>query len=868
MTKAARQRAKRTKRHVTRAAAASPQQPCVENIAESSVASPASPLAQDTVIEIKSDDPSSNDSRESSPSASEHCDEGGFEDGDSEEGKTGHRGCEEGESSQDDSKDVDTERAGSREGEPEHDNCAGDEAGSANLPKTDAPSGSRYSLRLRPPPASPDPTKKGRTEKKKPKNRANDTEQEQTGKGKDKMASQPGRFKEEQVLIICPGSLTTMAQLGCQDLTLPQHRFPTRMFWDDESQAWRPYFTYKRKKATVTNGSGLVGDNVPTGDDEEFEWVEDKDSAEGAVYPLKGKWTRILAGTLNEVILTFFSLGGYVVNMGAFLAFLDHVHSMLTTTYHNTPIMLMTSPRWSRGCMEKITRYIFEKTKTPALCLIHGGVASQWGLKWQQMVVIDIGFEKVDITCIHDSSVVRYMGLGWQPGGTEDQIVGGEVFTQKLQSLLKDQGFTYDMAEQLKKSPICEVLPYLPDHPNLKELPEEKGSGDAFSTTAAVPSAMEALKITEPVRPGIITTDADEALDGAEKGIEDDGVLDVATIVTSGQTKEFLAKKEKEKQERAKAKKHSKDKEDAAAAKPLRLPNSKRVRNVFHYEEIVQETVSPAAKTNGVAANGATNEGDQPPADGTATSGETDGATNGSVPEAAALAGPLEQRIKRVRRDIEVGLERFTFADDQIIDRIVTAIYRAVQGIPEMYMRPACWDHLVFVGNGSKIKGLKDSIMARLTTRHLISPSTATMFTSELPSNIATPAGTGAQTPTGSFSGAPHQLPTHASSSGVNPLLQAATTASLNVPSATPVAGSTAGDLGGHTSHHFHSQTPTSIKLAPMPAYLDHWTKHGWEEVCFLGCQIAARVAYCQHHSDPANQDAVRLMSLSRVDYK
>jgi actin-related protein 9 len=141
--------------------------------------------------------------------------------------------------------------------------------------------------------------------------------------------------------------------------------------------------------------------------------------------------------------------------MEAFLAFLEHVHSMLTTTYHNTPIMLMASPQWTRPDCEAITRYVFEKTRTPALCLMHSGVATQYGLKWPHMTVVDIGFEKVDVTCIYDSRVVNHMDCGpTVDEGSEQHISGGEVFTQKLMELLKSKDFTHDMAEQLKKSPL------------------------------------------------------------------------------------------------------------------------------------------------------------------------------------------------------------------------------------------------------------------------------------------------------------------------------------------------------------------------------------------------------------------------------
>ena len=93
------------------------------------------------------------------------------------------------------------------------------------------------------------------------------------------MSSAAGKWREEQVLIICPGSQTTMAQLGCHELTPPAHRIPTRMFRDPETKEWRPYHTYKRKKA------GATGDG-----EDDFEWVEDRDSTVGAVYPMESEW--------------------------------------------------------------------------------------------------------------------------------------------------------------------------------------------------------------------------------------------------------------------------------------------------------------------------------------------------------------------------------------------------------------------------------------------------------------------------------------------------------------------------------------------------------------------------------------------------
>lgn len=682
------------------------------------------------------------------------------------------------------------------------------------------------------------------------------------------MSAQTGKWKEEQILIICPGSQTTMAQLGCGELTPPALRIPTRMFQDEETGEWRAYHVEKRRRVTAsTNGNGAAA-----GD--QWEYIEDPDSTEGATYPIQA---------------------GRITNMDAFLAFLEHVHSLLTTTYHNTPIMLMASPQWTRPDVEAIARYVFERTRTPALCLIHSGIATQYGLKWPHMTVVDVGFQKVDVTCIYDSRVVSHMDVGAADAlavAEGEDISGGEVFTRKLLGLLEDKGFTYEMAEQLKKSSICEVLPYVNDSPALMDLPQE-------ATAEAAPDAPRVV-----VEPSAVVDDDEDGVN-EDKIVTEDGVLDVAKLVVEGQTKEFLAKKEKEKAEKAKAGRKGKDKEEPA--KPTRLPNSRRPKNVFHFEEVIQEEVPPqqtqpaAPAPADTATDGektATTEAEKPAtAEGTngdAPKEQANGsdepkeepATEAPKPEEASAQAPAPAaqpplpvgptiRNKRIRKDIEIGLERFLFADRDEIDRITTAIYRAVQGIEDMYMRPPCWENLVFVGNGARIRGLKDNIIQTLSARHLISPSTATIFTSELPSNLATPTGTGSQTPTGSYvGGPPHQL--GPSSSSVNPLLQAATTASLGIPGGVGGGGqpgtpggptSSAGDVLQGATHHFHSQTPTHIKLAGLPTYLSEWTKNGFEEAMFLGAQVAARLAFCVHNLDAQGVESQRLMSLNRVDY-
>jgi actin-related protein 9 len=119
------------------------------------------------------------------------------------------------------------------------------------------------------------------------------------------MSNQQGKWREEQVLVICPGSQTTMAQLGCSELTPPAHRIPTRMFKDEDSDGYLPYYTYKRKKTTgntTTTTGTTTGTATATAssngakDNDEWEYVEDRDSVERATYPLQGKLANITTG--------------------------------------------------------------------------------------------------------------------------------------------------------------------------------------------------------------------------------------------------------------------------------------------------------------------------------------------------------------------------------------------------------------------------------------------------------------------------------------------------------------------------------------------------------------------------------------------
>ena len=544
--------------------------------------------------------------------------------------------------------------------------------------------------------------------------------------------------------------------------------------------------------------------------------------------------------------------------MPAFFAFLHHVHNTLSPTLH-TPVMLIAEPAWTAKNHEDITQFIFEKFKTPALCIMDSALATSYAFGIANATVIDVGYEKVDVTAVTDFQI--------SARGTVPKS-GGEGMTQRLMGLLKSKNFTRDMAEQLKRSAICEILPPGTPLPG-SEGPEEVISNPAAAASTGATSSGPSVKITEAPRgPGPDTEVGEEDYgNGDEKPVEDDGVLDVASIVASGKTQEFLAKKEKEKAEKASARKAAKDAREAAeaaAARPARLPNSKRPRAVFHYEEAVQDVPNakrqktpdpaPAPAPDPVAiieepvpapeASGEVKPAEEAPASivdapAPAPAPVEDEATRREQQKAARREEKRkirdEENPDRIRRDIEIGVERFQAASDGYLDAIADAVYRTILSVDDISKRQDAWDALVICGSGSKVRGFKDALVATLNNRYLVSPSSATMFMSELPSNLATPSGTGSMTPNASFSSTPHPIP---SASAVNPLLLAATTASN--PALNPNLSITSYN-GSHT-HSSHSQSPTSIKVANPPSYFPEWKSY--EEAVFLGSQVAAKVVF------------------------
>ena len=328
---------------------------------------------------------------------------------------------------------------------------------------------------------------------------------------------------------------------------------------------------------------------------------------------------------------------------------------------------------------------------------------------------------------------------------------------------------------------------------------------------------------------------------GEEKKLEDDeGVLDIASIVTSGNMTDYLAQKEKEKQEKAAAKQQKRGSEAQiqAPSRPARLPNMKRNRNTFVYEDFaLHDAMKQAGMTNQGMADMQTALQDGP--NKRQKTPEPQSAVSDKPAEAAFEGVTNSGPTGGFRREIEVGTERFQAASGGILDKLADCIHRTIQSCGDVNKRSELWDSLIIMGNGARVRGFHEALLDTLNKKYIISPSSATIFTSELPSNFSTPMATGANTPLPQL---PGQQPPH--HGGVNPLLLAATTAqNPHLQPSSSVLGHHHSS-SSHSVHSSHGQTPTSIKFAKIPEYFPEWKEIGYDEASFLGAQVAAKVLF------------------------
>lgn len=440
------------------------------------------------------------------------------------------------------------------------------------------------------------------------------------------------------------------------------------MFPGEKEGEFEPY-KYRRKEDAPKPDNAQEGADGP-GD--EVVWEEDRDTVEGAIWPIQE---------------------GRIVNWPCFFALIQHIHNLLGQTFH-TPILLIAEPAWTAKDHTKITQFIFEKFKIPAFTIMDSALATSWAYGVHTATVVDVGKDKVDVTAVSEFvplSQGRVIALSG---------CGGEALTQGLLSKLRSQGFTREMCEQLKKSPICEILPEgtpLPgtDGASPRDAVTNPAAAASTGATASGPAAAAAIG-NAPRGPGEDTEVGDDA-----DAVEKEGVLDVASIVAGGKMNEYLAKKEKEKQEKANSKKKGAE-AASTALRPVRLPNAKREKATFMYEDIhLLETLKGMnLGTKGIAeAQAALDEGPQQ------KNQNDSGEANEAGDDTHVSSEKNGNGGGKIRREIEVGTERFQAASNGVLERTADAIYRTISSVDEVSKRSELWNSLIVCGNGAKVRG-------------------------------------------------------------------------------------------------------------------------------------------------------------------
>jgi actin-related protein 9 len=459
---------------------------------------------------------------------------------------------------------------------------------------------------------------------------------------------------------------------------------------------------------------------------------------------------------------------------------------MINPTFH-TPILLVHPPEFTLQDKQQLTQFVFEKLKTPGFALMDSAVTALWAYGLPTSTVIDVGFEKTDITPISDFVIQ-------ERARKTVHDCGGETMTKHLAVLLPD--LKPEDVEALKKSPVCEILPFGTPIP-----------GSEVDPAAIRVPHIAALTAQNEERDALIS--------------EEEGTVNVAAIVASGKTHEFLAKREQVRRGEAER----------------RLPNRERETNTFWVIDKKRpgEEDEPAFTASALSSPVLTKAPDLPLTSPTTAedSQKKQQVLSRLAQEKKARAEGIILHDDEIWRELMVGTERFRSADCGILTRIADGLYDCISRVEDVAKRADLWDSLIIVGDGAKVRGFKDALLQAICAKYLIPPSSGTIFSSELP----TPTATGASTP----------MHSQATAGGPNPLLVAATTHQHHIQ---------------HYAerHSSHGQTPLSIRVAKMPEYFPEWKEVGFDEAGFLGAQVAAKVVFV------VDQGANRGF-MSRVEY-
>lgn len=212
-------------------------------------------------------------------------------------------------------------------------------------------------------------------------------------------------------------------------------------------------------------------------------------------------------------------VAGEIKDWDALTIFLEHLLLALTNVepgskVSENPVSLLVPPQWSTSDREKITQIFMERFFRPAFMIIDMPLASVYACNSMTGVIIDVGYEKTDVSVVLDSILAVSSQITIPIGGKQltehfhSLLLANLPLDQSTQQPLEAREITMELAESIKCSSICELQ---------VEISKGKGDGMAFQQD-------------------------DKPMEESEEG-----VLDIAAVVASGKTREYLARAQAQK---------------------------------------------------------------------------------------------------------------------------------------------------------------------------------------------------------------------------------------------------------------------------------------------------------------------------------
>ncbi|KAK6464298.1 actin-like protein ARP9 [Scheffersomyces coipomensis] len=217
-------------------------------------------------------------------------------------------------------------------------------------------------------------------------------------------------YKEENFLVVHPGSKHTLFSFGLQDsLSPPQYKIPSIVYQDPKTKE------YKSKRNENEDGEGSI------------KLIE--------IHPIKA---------------------AKIVDVNAFNYLLKIIlQSVITNnpiiTINQIPLLLIIpSLTWSRANIEYVTKYVIETLEFTAFNILDISLASTFGIgSSTNSIVVNVGYESMQIVPVLGYQIIKY-------ASKYINGVGSNLINEELAKILPN--LSSSQIEDLKTSNIYEVL--------------------------------------------------------------------------------------------------------------------------------------------------------------------------------------------------------------------------------------------------------------------------------------------------------------------------------------------------------------------------------------------------------------------------